>query len=981
MSQQSNPLRETLDQYLAGQRMQFDENDMRSNPAGYALLSKLVRDEQVESFDNEGNLAKTTPNLDYLLGLSGEKAQEIDDNEAIMQLLPDLERTAQILISFIKSPTYLTTSELNYFPPKGLFTLNVGQQLVDTVRQHVRRTYDIESRLYDILYKVLFTKGSFCLACIPESSLDEIINADIAQETFSMKIDDWSLEEIEQAIATPYRPAGGFISYGDEAKLTPKIAREHFMYNGTTVSVGHGEGETPKQKEAPKLYDIRLKTPEQIEYTLPKELFHVFNENDSVAHLSLSKEDHTWTPSFDVNTTDSMVEFTDDLSLLRLARARNQALERRKLERLGLSTESYRRNQITDREIMNRIFKSIDSYAQRNNAQAHTNMKYMKTTSQTVRENLSEPLVLEYPSEAIIPIFKPSSPSEHIGYLALHDEEGAPLSKIKPVNYYRELSNQYNIRTGGNMASSLIQQGRAMFDGFNGIIDEARQLEMLSRIHGNAIIREMANRIREGENGKNIDMGDATEAYRIMFYRALRGQRTRILFIPKEIMTYIAVDHDAKGMGTSLVDNMKVLLSLRIQYLLAQTRAGIANSIPETVATLKIDERDPDPKKTIQIAQALILQSRQNAGLLVGASNVQTIEDRINQSNIRIAIESDHPGIPNIGHDVSRNTADIPTPDTETGDAITKMSRQGFYLPPELVDNSYSPDFSSQVMQQNFLVGLIVTQLQGKFNPHFTDITKKLILASPSIRKELNRTISASIKEVMELIAESSGDRIDISTLTKEEIQTVVEYLVDKFIAGLEVALPEPVDNSDESKNDQISKMEARIDKILDYTFSQDALPASIIGETASNFVDQYRGMVKADIMSKYLLELDYGNNVMDYISIADDGKQTFEANQEIRQRLIQSAKNIAEMFKEGDNIARTVEAVLSANEITADNAGGGDYSSDSDSDSDDSGGDDGGFGDMFGGGDEGEEGGEEGSGDDDTPGWETNEGDDGEAD
>ena len=51
---------------------------------------------------------------------------------------------------------------------------------------------------------------------------------------------------------------------------------------------------------------------------------------------------------------------------------------------------------------------------------------------------------------------------------------------------------------------------------------------------------------------------------------------------------------------------------------------------------------------------------------MVGASNVQTIEDRINQSNIRLAIESDHPKVPNIGHDITRNTADIPAPDNDT---------------------------------------------------------------------------------------------------------------------------------------------------------------------------------------------------------------------------------------------------------------------------------------------------------------------------
>ena len=48
-------------------------------------------------------------------------------------------------------------------------------------------------------------------------------------------------------------------------------------------------------------------------------------------------------------------------------------------------------------------------------------------------------------------------------------------------------------------------------------------------------------------NGKNLDIGDSTEAFRIMFYRALAGQRTRVLFMPKDIMTYMAQDSIIKA--------------------------------------------------------------------------------------------------------------------------------------------------------------------------------------------------------------------------------------------------------------------------------------------------------------------------------------------------------------------------------------------------------------------------------------------------
>ena len=55
--------------------------------------------------------------------------------------------------------------------------------------------------------------------------------------------------------------------------------------------------------------------------------------------------------------------------------------------------------------------------------------------------------------------------------------------------------------------------------------------------------------------------------------------------------------------------------------------------------------------------------------------------------------------------------------------------------------------------------------------------------------------------------------------------------------------------------NDQISKMEARIDKTLDYIYSPESLPNDVLGEEAANFIDQYRGLIKAEIMRNFLIE------------------------------------------------------------------------------------------------------------------------------
>lgn len=970
-----NALLNTLNEHLKGKPVKLDEKDIKRNPASYSLFSKLIRSRNEESFKNNGQLTDTTPSLDYLLGMASDKAQDIDDNEAIMQLLPDLQRAAQILISYVLSPTYITSGqELQYLPPPGLFTQNSGVQMVDRIKNYMATGFNLDGRLYDIMYKILFTKGAYCVAVIPESSLDELINPEVAKESFSVQSSKQSIKEIDKQLDDYMRPCIGFAGKKTETKKNfHSLSTESYSINFNSVEVtsGNTDGSSPilYQTNNPtasnsvvnQLVDTRIKVGDKIEYEFPKEIFDIdgAKKDKKDTEITLSKEGR-WTVNLNGSGDETFIEYTDDLNMVRLGHIRKEATDKRIKGTLGLSRESYiDRSNASDRQILDKVFKNIDSFVNSGYGDDN-NLKVLKNNRQTYRKDLNEPLVIEYPVESIIPIYKPGTPSEHVGYLVLHDEEGAPLSKVKPVNYYRDLSNTFNSRTSGSrMASSLIQQGREMFDGMNSMIDEARQIEMLSRIHGNAIIKEIIERTRQGEYGKNLDIGDSTEAFRIMFYRALAGQRTRVLFMPKDIMTYMAQDFDNKGMGRSLIDNMKVLLSLRIQFMLAQVRAGIANSIPETVATVRIDEKDPDPKKTIQIAQALTLKTRLTAGLMVGASNVQTIEDRINQSNIRLAIESDHPKVPNIGHDITRNTADIPAPDNDTAELINRLVQMGTFLPPELVDNSYGVDFAREVLQQNFLVGMVVKQIQTKQNPYFTEFVKKLILASPTLRVELKETVKSNLNDILDVLNEASDDKIDKDALSHDSLRTIIEYITDKFIAGLVVKLPEKANDNDEMINDQISKMEARIDKTLDYIYSSESLPTDVLGEEATNFIEQYRGLIKAEIMRNFLIESGFGTEVMDFITVSDDGVQTYEKNASMRDFAIKTIKNMMDMFEKSKNIVKSTEGFMEGNDLKPSEDSGGYDSGDNGDSSDEDGGDDFGF-DEGGMGNEGGEGGED---------------------
>lgn len=924
----------------------LDESDIKGNPAVYALLSKLNSSRQEESFKNNGDLSNTTPDLDYMLGISSEKAQEIDDNETIMQLLPDMERAAQILCSYILSPKYLMKPELQFRPPKNLFPQNTITIITDEIKKYFKKHHDIEGKLYKILYDILFLKGAHITAVIPEAALDEIINSDLvdnSQESYSIRLSQESLSHVEQLLLNSNRPSRGFLGQPNYQENHPKQFTRKPMVSHESVEVHFGntdDGFEPRVSKSTESYNTSIRVPENIEFELPKE--YAKTHKDAADETIEISEEGVWNIKFDSSKLDTLVEVSDDLSILRQSFIRKEMLSQESARAAGIPTgfkpTSLERETFSDRNIIDKIFRKIDDINSYNTDVLE--LKKLKNDNQTARENLDEPIFINYPAEAVIPIFKPGAPSEHVGYLALHDEEGNPLSKAKPVNYYRELANGYNSRmTVNTMASSLIQQGKTMFEGFSNKLDEARQLEMLSRIHSNAIIKDILDRLKNGLYGKNLDVGDSAEVSRIMFYRALRGQRTRVLFVPKEVTSYMAFDYDNRGFGISLLDNMKVLISLRIQFMLAQLRAGIMNSIPETLVTLRIDEKDPDPRKTIQIANVMALQSRSNSGLIIGASNVQTIEDRVNQSNIRMAIESDNPKIPQIGHDVTKTTADIPTPDNEVAEGIKRDTIMGTGLTPDMVDNSLSTEFAANVLQGNFITSLIAFQKQDRFNPLLTDFVRKTISVSPYLHKRLREIIRDNLEEIIENIKEASGDKtLSVKGLASSAIEVLIDGIIDKFISAFEVNLPAPPNDNHESKAEQLQQYEERVDKAIEFVISQDVIPESLVSEDGESMVEQYAKIVKGDLLRDWMLENNYMPEIMNYITVSDDGVQTYEKNKAIRDLTIKTVKAMTEFFKEGKNIADSTSAVLKANDMVIED----DYSSSSSSDSDsDSSGDD----------------------------------------
>ena len=149
---------------------------VRSEPELAAMLSKLIPGREPARFSQAGEMQPGEPNVFELRNLSERIGRDITDAETVMQVLPETELAATILISCILSPKDMMTTEVNYSAPEGSLPPDVAAALVDRLSKYFETDYNIKPLMSGWLKDMILNTGSYPVAVIPENAIDEVIN-------------------------------------------------------------------------------------------------------------------------------------------------------------------------------------------------------------------------------------------------------------------------------------------------------------------------------------------------------------------------------------------------------------------------------------------------------------------------------------------------------------------------------------------------------------------------------------------------------------------------------------------------------------------------------------------------------------------------------------------------------------------------------------------------------------------------------------
>lgn len=819
---------------LAGRKPQDNETRrgrlkaFRNQITTQAVVEKLVPALIQRPIDG-GEKKKTQPAPDQssVMQNTNKLATAITDAKNMRSVLPDIEMVEQLLVSSILSPHDLLKTELNFRLTDDVLR-DYGQTLLGVVEDYFKKDYKIESLLERSLKKILFQTGSNIIAVIPESAVDAVINSD----NTVMANESLMAEFFDGGRPRPYGVLG-------PSNKKPEL-----------VSASRGKKTT-------------MESVLGFESLIPQFGYHQNDGATDVVALESMKLSVTDNPN--VLKTPAIKNTLAKNRLAGIYEARN--IIRRHPSGTGKTEDSLQGK--TQSQTYNRLFKARSF---RNKP-----VTAVPGLDSLDRASVGHPLVMNLPSEAVIPVFVPGSPEKHLGYYVAMDATGFPLSLATSKQYMDNM-----LANATSLSSDLREAlGKDAARAANGIEQrvQPQQLADMNRLYCELVEDDLTSRIHNGIYGPGAQLSRPTEVYQIMLARTLAGQQTQLLFIPAEMVTYMAFDYNELGQGVSLMEQNKNTGVIRSILTVANTMGAINNSVNHVKVNLKLDPEDPDPHNTVDMVQHEIARTRQFS-FPSSVTSLTDLSDFMQRAGISMAVTGNE-AYPETEVDVESVQSQRVEVNGDLAEEMKKRHYLGFGVTPEQVDQTMGADFASSVLTQNLLTAKRAFMYGKEYSAYWTDHVRKYTLCDETLLEALREKVrKISIQDIQSIINESNGlittakavDKAIEKGEAKQAKDEDIEAIVMTFISLVETTLPEPDLTQFNIQKEAYQEYSDSLDQFLDSVINSDMYTSDSMGEVAGA-IGEIRAAMKADLQRKWLIKNNVMPELFDIINLDNAGK------------------------------------------------------------------------------------------------------------
>ena len=472
--------------------------------------------------------------------------------------------------------------------------------------------------------------------------------------------------------------------------------------------------------------------------------------------------------------------------------------------------------------------------------------KSLITINPETASSVGDPVVYELPPESVIPIFTPGTPTDHIGYFVLLDEYGNPLHmsadiafsdmsdnrQVSPAALYKTfgLDNQQSIRSGPM---------------------RVEQMELMSNVYQTIVETHLKNRLKNS-GLSNIYIGAPSSVYRCMFARYLALRQTRLLFVPKDLMTYICFKHNTDGTGRSKIEDIKFILSLKITVLICRVMATMNSSINRRKLTINFTDNMGDP--------VAFFQQIQKEAIDKSVMNFTSDPTEITRTLAARSLTISAKGIPGAeNYDISSEPNEYRDikPDDGLMDDLNNMLVLGLDVPPSAFNMLGENEFSRSIATNNLFFCRRIAAYQK--------LICELMASHAQTYTHMSETLKTKIKNILSPKETTSSTKVaDVGTI--EEVTPLDKKLAD-VIKHIIAVLPTPSIAPSKTEFEELDTIINSINTTIEAAFDND------LGSTDdANPMPMVRALIKESIVRDYMTKI----GVMRDVSFPDVSDPAF---------------------------------------------------------------------------------------------------------
>lgn len=807
------------------------------------LVRRLVMDRTgPQQVTGSGNTQTgKTIDVQALADVFRRNLRDVSDIANIFKVMPDLNLPRDILVSAICAPGDLTTCSINIDGKVQGTDSQLTSMMVDRLKEHYIDEEQMHNKVHEWIDEALILHGAHPILIIPEAALDRMINgADSSSLESAARFDgEW--------LNGWFKPKGIL-----GLRLNGNSANHSYASFESVHNRGFSFGDMPDYHTIKG--DFIGKTKQKTTVPLP------IRVTDNMAALRLPAVQ-------EIRRSRAMQTAYGELTLEsrrreRLAKQQQEEGEQEngRKDRGDVQTSpgvKKGNKNVSDSAIYSRFFRKPQQAAR-------SRMQVVPTLKQSGGKTVGHPLIYHLPTQSVIPVCIPGDRKNHIGYWVIQDGNGFPVASVRTLDYYDDvrrgmLGGGEQVGSGNQIAGELLNMAAgAMNGGIANASDIA--IDRMATLCGDVIERDLMSRLKSGVLGGEFELARTDHIDKLMLARTLKNQQTTLLYVPAEMMVYMAYDFNEYGVGKSILEDAKGLCAMRANLMVAHVMGSISNAIPGKDIVIELDPADKDPTSTVGflVNEAMALAFNQ---LPMAINSPQGIAEALQMTSYSVSVTG-NPRFPEIKTSIQPRESQQVAIDTDTLQQARDDVTRVFSVTPEMVDNMNQPEFATTAVNNNLMLLKRVMMVQRQTNPMLTDYVRISTMNDGILIDDLLDIIEKNKKWL------------------PDDFKDDYEVYLQEFINSVEVTLPAPDIDNLEKHMELYDKYEQNLDKIIAAFIKDeylDGYATQIQREALPTIIAAWKGVQ----LRKFLRDRGLFRE-MDIFGNAEDGSPLMELNDEM---------------------------------------------------------------------------------------------------